>query len=250
VSARRARSGIAAGSERAADPDQRTLGPLQHRGQPVKVFRARPGEGRGSRRVERRLGLLLEQILGQDHRDRAGGAALGDVEGAGDGLARHLRLVHLDDQLGDVGQQPRVVLLLQGETPEIPALHLPDQHHHRRRVVVGGVQADHAVGEARTARDDADAGAPLAHAPVGGGHERGTPLVAADDQAGAVVVDQRVGQAEIALARHAVDQVDVVGVETVDQQARDRAAHGSLQMVVSGCGSGRAGWGSRGSRGS
>ena len=64
-----------------------------------------PATTRGLRQVQFGVGGFVEDILRQDHRDRAGRAAFGDVEGARDGLRGLLRLVHLDDAFGDVGQQ-------------------------------------------------------------------------------------------------------------------------------------------------
>jgi hypothetical protein len=87
------------------------------------------------------------------------------------------------------------------------------------------VQPDHRIRHARAARDDQHAGTAAAHAAVGGGHERGTALVAADDQADAVAVGERVGEAEIAFARHAIDEVDVMRFEALHQHAADRLCH-------------------------
>ena len=47
----------------------------------------------------------------------------------------------------------------------------------------------------------------------------------ADDQADAVAVGERVGEAEIAFARHAIDEVDVVRFEALHQCAADRLCH-------------------------
>ena len=133
-------SRTASAQQRAADQDQRPLGLRQHVGEPVEILGARPGDDMRPRQVRFGVGLVVEDVLGQDHRDRALGAAFRDVEGAGHRLGGLLRLVDLDDLLGDVGQQARVVLLLQCEAAEIAALDLPDQHDHRRRVVIGRMQ--------------------------------------------------------------------------------------------------------------
>ncbi len=216
---------------RAADPDQRPLGLGQHVRQPVEILRARAGKRRRARQRGRDVGLGVEHILGHHHRDRARGAALGDMEGARHRLRRLVRVVDLDDELGHVGEQPAVVLLLQRHAPGLPALDLADQHHHRGRVVPSGMEADHRVRESRTARHHQHAGLAAAHPPVGGGHERRAALVAADDQPHAVVVGHRVGEAEIALARHAIDDVDVVRLEAIDDGAADRMGHGVLRVA-------------------
>jgi len=147
------------------------------------------------------------------------------MEGARHRFRRLLGLVDLDDELGHIGQEPAVILLLQGHAPGFPALDLADQHDQRRRVVPGGVETDHRVRQARPARHHQHSGAAAAHPPVGGGHERRPALVPADDEPHPVVVGHRVGEAEIALARHAIDEVDVVRFETVDDKPADRVGH-------------------------
>ena len=126
--------------------------------------------------------------------------------------------------LGDVAEHFAIVLFLQRQAAEILALHLADQHHHRRRVVVGRVQRHHGVGQARAAGDDADAGA-VAQPAVGDGHEAGPALMPADDHADGVAFGQHAGQADVAFAGDAEDLVDVVGFQTVRQQAGDGGGH-------------------------
>ena len=91
--------------------------------------------------------------------------------------------------------------------------------------MIGGVQADHRVRQARPAGDHQHPGPAAAHPPVGGGHERRAAFVPADDQAHAVVVGQCVGHAEVRLAGHAIDQIDIVRFEAVHQQAGDGLGH-------------------------
>ncbi len=124
----------------AADQHQRPLGARQHIGKPVQIRLARPGGNARPRRVQLGRGLLVEDVLRQDHRHRARCAALGDMKGAGHRFRGLLRLVDLDDLFRHVGQEARIVLLLQREAAEIGALDLADQHHHRRRVVIGRMQ--------------------------------------------------------------------------------------------------------------
>ena len=218
-------SAISAGRMRGADPDQRAFGLRQHGGEAIDIIRQRSGLRGGARFGDRGVGFGIEHVLGDDDGDRAGGAALGDVEGARDRLAGLLRFVDLDHQFGDVGQQAGIVLFLQRHAAGLEALDLADQHDQRRGVVIRGVQADHGVGQAGPAGDDANAGAAAAHSAVGGGHESGAAFVTANDQPHAVVVDQRVGEAEIAFAGNAIDQVDVVGFQTIDQQTAYRSRH-------------------------
>ena len=146
------------------------------------------------------------------------------MEGAGDRLRGLLRLVDLDHQLGDVGEEPRIVLLLQCQPAKIPALDLADQHHHGCRVVIGRVQCHHCVRQPRSARHQGDPGT-VAQPAVGHRHKARTPLVPAHHDADRVLVDQRAGQPDIALARHAVDLVDIMRFKTFRQQAGDGLGH-------------------------
>ena len=132
---------------------------------------------------------------------------------------------------GHVREQPRIVLLLQGEPPEILALDLADQHHHRGRVVIGRVQRHHRVRQPRPARHHRHPGA-VAQPAVGHRHVAGAALVAADDDADRVALDQRAGQPDIALARHAIDLVDIMRFEAFRQQAGDGSGHRSKALSV------------------
>jgi hypothetical protein len=165
--------------------------------------------------------------------DRTLGAAFRQMEGAGHRLRRLFRLVDLDDLLGDVGQQARVVLLLQGEAAEIAALDLADQHHQRRRVVIGRMQRHHRVRQPRPARHHRDAG-PIAQPPLGDRHIAGAGLVTADDDADRIALEQKAGQPDIALARHAIDLVDIMRFEAFRQQAGDGAAHLGIPLLQAG----------------
>ncbi len=146
------------------------------------------------------------------------------MEGAGDRLGRLLRLVDFDHQLGHIRQEARVVLLLQRQPAEIPALDLSDQHHDGGGVVIGRVQGDHRVRQPGPARDQGHAGA-VAQPAVGHRHKAGPALVTADDHTDRVLFNQRAGQSDIALARHAIDLVDIMRFEAFGQQAGDGLGH-------------------------
>jgi hypothetical protein len=49
--------------------------------------------------------------------------------------------------------------------------------------------------------------------------------LAADDDADRIALEQEAGQPDIALARHAIDLVDIMRFEAFGQQAGDGAAH-------------------------
>ena len=204
----------------AACQQQRALGRLDHGDQRVHVIGPGGGNRARARRREGRVRLLVENVFRQDDRHRPRRAGLGEVEGARHRLRRLLRLVHLDHVLGDVGEQAGIVLLLEREPAHVAPLDLADQHHQRGRVVERGVHGHQPVGEAGAARDHGDA-RPVAHAPVGGGHEARARLVPADRDLDRVALDHGAGQADIALAGHAINAVHIVRLQAFHQQAGD-----------------------------
>jgi hypothetical protein len=137
--------------ERAADPEQRALGAREQRREALEILGQRPGRDARAHLRDRRVGLVVEEILGQDDGDRTGRAALGEMKGAGERLARGLRLVDLDHRLRHVGEEAAVMLLLQRHAAEIGALDLADQGNEGRCVVIGRVQRDERVREAGAA---------------------------------------------------------------------------------------------------
>jgi hypothetical protein len=212
------------GHQRAAHQDQRPFRLGDPLGQIRQILRAGRGGDTGARRVDRRVGLLIEDILRQDHRHRPRRSALGDMEGARHRLGRHFRLIHLDHQLGDVGEQHRVILLLQREAAEIRPLHLPDQHHQRRRVVIGGMQRDQSVGEAGTTAHHRHPG-PVPKPPVRRRHESRPRLVPADDDPGRVPLHQCAGEPDIAFTGNAKNLVDIMGFQAIRQEAGNGLGH-------------------------
>ena len=114
---------------RRADPDQRPFRFRQHIGKLVQVVRVRAGDGLRTGAVEGRGRFRVEHVLGDDNRDRAGGAAFGDVKGARDGLAGLDGVVDLDDEFRDVGEQAGIILFLQCHAPGLEPFHLADEHH-------------------------------------------------------------------------------------------------------------------------
>ena len=204
----------------AAGQQQRPLGRLDHGDQRIDILRPGGGNRARARRRERRVRLLVENVLRQDDRHRPRRAGFGEMEGARHRFGGLLRLVDLDHVLGDVGEQAGIVLLLEREAAHVAPLDLADQHHQRRRVVEGGVHGDQPVGEAGAARDHGDA-RPVAHAPVGGGHEARAGLVPADRDLDRVALDHGAGEADIALAGHAINAVHIVRLQTFHQQAGD-----------------------------
>ncbi len=109
---------------------------------------------------------ILELALGggdvlrniDHHRPRA--TAVGDVEGF---LDRHRQLMHIIDQevvLHAGTRDADGIAFLEGILSDIGVRHLPRDHHQRNRIHVGGGNAGHGIGRART-----------------GGHQRHADLV-------------------------------------------------------------------------
>jgi len=65
----------------------------------------------------------------------------------------------------------------------------------------------------------------IAQPSVGHRHIAGAPFVPADDDADRIALEQKAGQPDIALARHAIDLIDIMRFEAFRQQAGDSAAH-------------------------
>ena len=208
----------------AAHQHQRPFRLGQHLRQPVQILRPRPGHRPGAGQVDLGVGGLVENILRQNNRHRARRAGFRQMERPRDRLGSLFRLVHVDHRLRHVGEHLGVVLFLQRLPPVILALHLPDQHHQRRRVVIRRVHRHHGIGHARPARNHAHPGA-RPHPPVRHRHEPGPALVPADHHADRVHVGQRVGQADIAFARHAENLIHIMRFQTFRQQAGNGSGH-------------------------
>jgi hypothetical protein len=160
------------------------------------------------------------------------------MEGTRDRFGGLIGVDDLDDVLGDVGEQSRVVLLLQGQAAHVAALDMADEQDERDGVVVGGVQRDHGVREAGAAGDYGNPGA-AAELTVGEGHVAGPGLVPADDDLHrAATFDEGAGESDVALAGDAEDAVDVVGFEAFDQETGDGPAQ-SAGLLLKAAGVGR-----------
>ena len=210
---------------RPADIDQRPLGGLNHRRQPIQILRPRTPMHLWSRQVDRSLSGFVEQILRQDHRHRPRQPALRHMKRPRNRLARRLRLIHLDHQFRHIRQQPRIILLLQRHPPEILTLHLPHQQHQRRRVMKRAVHRHHRIGQPRPARHHRHPG-PIAQPPIRHRHERRPALMPAHHQLNGILVRKGVGQPEITLPRHAIDDVNVMRFQAIGEQTRYSASHG------------------------
>src|SRR5208282_6364935 len=105
--------------------------------------------------------------------------------------------------------------LLEGSAADHRPLDLTDEQDHRSGIVLGDVDAVRGVGRARTAGDEAYAG-PAGQATFGQRHHRGPRLLTADGDLDRRVV-HGVERGKIRLARNAVDPLDALGRELVDE---------------------------------
>jgi hypothetical protein len=105
-----------------------------------------------------------------------------------------------------------------------------DEQDQRSCIVVGRVQGDHGVGNARAARNDGNAG-PAGQFAVRLRHVAGARLVPADDQLRRSSFDQRAGESDVALAGHAEDAIDAVRFETLSQDRSNSSTHDRPSMM-------------------
>ena len=194
----------------------------------VQILRAWAGQRHGARLHHGAFRGGVKNIFGQDHGDGARRAGFRQMEGARNRLTRLDRLDHFEHALGDVGQKPRIILFLQRQPANILAFHVANQHHQRCRIMIGGVECDHGIGRPRPAGDQRNPGAAIAHAPIGRGHEARAAFMATDHQIDARKIAQRIRQPQIAFARHAIDDVNVMGREAFGQHIADGLGHGFL----------------------
>ena len=200
----------------AAGDDQRTPGGGQQAAQFGKIGGIRRGAGDAHRRhIDGHTGAEQHVFRQPDHH-WAGAAGLRHAEGAGHNLGNAFEAVNLGDPLGDAAEHLAVVDLLEGFAAAEGAVDLPDEQDHRRRILPRRVHAVGRVGGARAAGDEADAG-PAAELATGVGHVGGGAFVAGDDSADGRVRVECVEHRQVALAGHAVDRIDAVAGEGIDQ---------------------------------
>ena len=177
------------------------------------------GAGRGlDRPRRRRVGdrdPLDQHVLGERDHHRAGTAAGRDMEGARHDLRHPRGIIDLGRPLGHGAEHGAVIELLERLALAHLARHLADEHDHRRGILLRDVDAGRGVGGARSAGDEADAGAP-GHLADRFRHHRCAALVAAYGD-GDVAVVKRIEHGEIAFARHAEGVPDAVDDQLIDQ---------------------------------
>jgi hypothetical protein len=170
-----------------------------------------PVVGRCRRRVE-------QHVLGKRDDARATPAGHRAREGLPYQFGHPVRTLDLRDPLGERPEHQAVVDFLEGFAIELVARHLSDEEDDRRGVLEGSVHADGPVAGTRPPGDEGDAGPP-GQLGIGLGHEGRTALVAAGDDANAILdVVECVEDRQIALTGDAEDSVDVVSQECIDDQ--------------------------------
>ena len=188
----------------AAGQDQRASGPGQH-GQALVQG---GGQGGGFRDLGRagqggRVRKGGKHILGQCDDDGAGAAGGGGLPGAGQDFRDAVHPVDLDGPFRHAAEDGRIVDFLERLASDHVGADLAHQDQHGCAVLHRGVDADGGVGDARPARDQADAGLAGQLAP-GSRHEGRAPFVAAQHEIKpSPCVVQRVQHRQVTFARNA-----------------------------------------------
>jgi len=142
------------------------------------------------------------------------------VKGAAHVFVHAVGALDLRDPLRHRAEHLAIVDLLERLAVGELAGNLADEQDHRGGVLLGGVHADRGVGRSRTARDEADPGAPGDLGP-GLGHVGGAAVLARDDQADSLArVVEGVEHREIALAGNAERGIDAVDFQRIDENLR------------------------------
>ena len=163
------------------------------------------------------VGALGLHVLGQGEDHRAGPARSRDMKRAAYHLGNARRVVDLGDPFGHLTEEAAEIDLLEGLALGHVARDLADEQDQRGRILMRGMDADRRVGRARPAGDERDAGF-AGHLAVGLGHVCHAAFLAADDEVDRVHrVVERVQGCEVALARHAIDGIDAVQLQAVDE---------------------------------
>ena len=201
---------------RAAEDDERPLRGSKQLGQPVH-FRS-PGprlDGHEGPRL-RRVHAVDQHVLGQGDHDGTRPSRGGDGKGARDQFGNAAGIVDLDHPFRDRTEEGAEIDLLEGFAVLYPARHLADEQDHRYRILCRNVDAGRGIGRAGPAGDEADAG--LSGQPaMTVGHHRRAAFLAAHDGIDAGIV-QRIEHGEVGFARHAIEPVDAVRFQRVDDK--------------------------------
>ncbi len=198
-----------------AENGDRALSLREQRAEFAHLGRAGPDRrSLGPRRVGD-LGRFGQHILGQRDHHRPRPTLHCDVESPLHDLRDLPRACNLGRPFGGGAEQGAIVHLLKGAPSHHRALDLPDEQNERRRVVLGDMNPVRGVGRAGAPRHEADPGA-AGQPAVGQGHHGGARLLTADGE-GERRVAHRVERGEIGLAGHAIDALDPLGHQLVDE---------------------------------
>ena len=201
--------------------DDRPLRRPQHFLQLGHLRLTRPDRRRlGARRVRDRR-CFDQHVLGQRDHDRPRTALHRDVIGALHDFGNPRRVRDLGRPFGRRAEEGAVVHLLERAAPRHRALDLADEEDHRRAVVFGDMHAVGGVGRSGAARDETDA-RPTRQPARRQRHHRGAGLLSADrDLDGRIV--ERIERCEIGFARHAIEALDPLSDELIDENLPARA---------------------------
>ena len=198
-----------------AEDGDRALGAPQHLLQFGHLREPGPDRRRRDARGVGDLRALDEHVLRQRDHDRSRPSLHGDVEGAMDDLGYLGRAVDLRRPFGDGAEKGAVVHLLESAAADHRPFDLSDEQDHRSGIVLGDVDAVRGVGRAGAAGDETHP-RPAGQAALGQRHHRRPRLLAADDDLDRGIV-HGVKRGKIRFARNAIDSLDPLGPELVDE---------------------------------
>ena len=175
--------------------------------------RLRPENRVGRRQWPR--DLIVEDVLGKHHDHRSGRARGAAREGPHHDLRDLFGIGDLPHRLGDGAEELAIVDFLEGAPAPFVARHLAHQQDHRHRILLGNMEGDRAIGGAGSARHH-EAGGTAGHLGLGNGHEAGTELMAAHHGGQRLGVVERIEQRQIAFARHAIEALQLLRFQSLD----------------------------------
>ncbi len=200
----------------AADDHQRLTRQLQH----LQEFRHCAIVWCSLRDAHRRrighIGRAEEQVFRQGHHHRTHAARHRTGEGAADDFRNPLDGIDLGGPFGEAAEHLPIVHFLEALAAHRVGRHLTHEEDHRRGVLARGVHAIGSVCCARSAGHEGDA-RPTLELAVGIRHVRRCALMPRDDGADAGMLMQGIEHRQITLARHAVDRVNGVATQGLDE---------------------------------
>ena len=209
------------GPSPSAKNGDRPFGRPQHLLQFGHLREARPDRDPLGARSVRHGRHFRQHVLGQRNHDWPRPPLHRDVKRALDNLRDLRRPLDLRCELCGRSEERPIVHLLESAPSHHRPLDLADEQDHRRRIVLGDMQPMRGVGRAGTAGDEADS-RPPSKAPLCQRHHRGARLLPADGEFDRRIVHGVEG-GEVGFAGNAIDPLDPLGDELVDQNLSARS---------------------------